>query len=66
MAILPGFVQKVKCMNEIQQNETYDTYIHEKLQDPTRKESTPQAHPASERKWLGQAVWRKCQLAGHG
>ena len=48
MAILPGFVQKVKCMHGMQQNETYDTYIHEKLQDPARKESTPQAHPASE------------------
>ena len=48
MAILPGFVQKLKCMKGMQQNETYDTYIHEKLQDLARKESTPQAHPASE------------------
>ena len=62
MAILPGFVQKVKCMKGMQQNE-HMTHIYMRS---SKTQLERKAHPASEWKWLGQAVWWKWQLADLG
>ena len=60
MAILPGFVQKVKCMNAMQQND-HMTHIYMRssktqLERKTHSKFTPQASESDLIKRIGENV----------